>query len=199
MKKTPTIPLLFASSLLIAAGCSTHTVILLPEEDGTTGEVLVSSADGELLVDQPYGVARSTSGFKPSAAGTGKAASVEKAFADVLAAEPEAPETFRLYFDFAQAELTPEARTLLEEIRDRAKARRHVNFAVVGHTDRMGDAAVNANLAQSRAVRVARWLRDTGVPGELIEIDSHGENNPVIPTRDGVAEPKNRRVEITIR
>tara|TARA_A100001037_G_scaffold52196_1_gene44222 strand:+ start:1474 stop:1599 length:126 start_codon:yes stop_codon:yes gene_type:complete len=28
---------------------------------------------------------------------------------------------------------------------------------------------------------------------------SHGENNPLIPTADGVAQARNRRVAITIR
>jgi outer membrane protein OmpA-like peptidoglycan-associated protein len=33
----------------------------------------------------------------------------------------------------------------------------------------------------------------------LISTDSHGEDNLLVKTPDEVAEPKNRRVEVTIR
>jgi outer membrane protein OmpA-like peptidoglycan-associated protein len=38
-----------------------------------------------------------------------------------------------------------------------------------------------------------------GVDGKIIEVANHGKGNPLIPTPDGVAEPRNRRVEINIR
>jgi outer membrane protein OmpA-like peptidoglycan-associated protein len=35
-------------------------------------------------------------------------------------------------------------------------------------------------------------------PGSL-EITSHGEANLLVPTADNVSEPRNRRVEVTVR
>jgi outer membrane protein OmpA-like peptidoglycan-associated protein len=32
-----------------------------------------------------------------------------------------------------------------------------------------------------------------------IEVTSHGERNPLVQTPDNTAEPKNRRVEVTVR
>jgi outer membrane protein OmpA-like peptidoglycan-associated protein len=34
---------------------------------------------------------------------------------------------------------------------------------------------------------------------ENIVVESYGEEDPIIPTADGVAEPRNRRVELLIR
>jgi outer membrane protein OmpA-like peptidoglycan-associated protein len=33
----------------------------------------------------------------------------------------------------------------------------------------------------------------------MIEITSHGESDPLVQTPDGVREPRNRRVELSIR
>jgi outer membrane protein OmpA-like peptidoglycan-associated protein len=54
-------------------------------------------------------------------------------------------------------------------------------------------------LALERAQEVAQWLISEGVDANIIEISSHGEENPVVPTKDEVAEPKNRRVEVNVR
>jgi outer membrane protein OmpA-like peptidoglycan-associated protein len=37
------------------------------------------------------------------------------------------------------------------------------------------------------------------VDPSIIDITSHGKDNPLIPTGDQVAEPRNRRVEVTVR
>jgi len=46
---------------------------------------------------------------------------------------------------------------------------------------------------------VREALVAAGVPGNVIEIEYHGANNPLIATPRGVSEPRNRRVEVTIR
>jgi OmpA-OmpF porin, OOP family len=40
-------------------------------------------------------------------------------------------------------------------------------------------------------------VRDGVAPGE-ISIHGYGENNPLVPTAQGVREPQNRRVEIIL-
>jgi outer membrane protein OmpA-like peptidoglycan-associated protein len=54
-------------------------------------------------------------------------------------------------------------------------------------------------LALKRAESTRERLVEAGLELKRVEVSSHGENNPVIPTADNVAEPKNRRVEVTIR
>jgi len=38
-----------------------------------------------------------------------------------------------------------------------------------------------------------------GAAVEQISVDYQGEGDPLIPTADGVAEPRNRRVEVIVR
>jgi outer membrane protein OmpA-like peptidoglycan-associated protein len=54
-------------------------------------------------------------------------------------------------------------------------------------------------LSTERARHVRDQLVEKGVDAELISVTSHGEDNPLIPTPDEVAEPKNRRVEVVVR
>jgi len=37
------------------------------------------------------------------------------------------------------------------------------------------------------------------IAGDDMTITYHGEGNPLIPTADNVAEPRNRRVEVVVR
>jgi outer membrane protein OmpA-like peptidoglycan-associated protein len=84
---------------------------------------------------------------------------------------------------------------VLRTIRDRAP----VDISVVGHTDTLGENDYNDLLSRKRAKAVAAILTGNGVDSSIIEITSHGKNNPLVPTRDQVREPRNRRVEITVR
>ena len=72
-------------------------------------------------------------------------------------------------------------------------------LSVVGHTDRVGAADANARLSLQRAQSTLDRLTEAGLKHKRVEVDSHGENNPLVPTADNVAEPRNRRVEVTIR
>jgi len=80
-------------------------------------------------------------------------------------------------------------------IRDRAP----VDISVVGHTDTVGKDDYNSVLSLKRARAVASILRGKGVDPSVLDITSHGKRNPLVPTGDQVPEPRNRRVEITVR
>jgi OmpA-OmpF porin, OOP family len=70
---------------------------------------------------------------------------------------------------------------------------------VVGHTDRQGSLEYNDGLSLRRAERVRAQLVRIGIAGERIGVAGRGERAPLVPTEDGVAEPRNRRVEIIVR
>jgi outer membrane protein OmpA-like peptidoglycan-associated protein len=46
---------------------------------------------------------------------------------------------------------------------------------------------------------VAALLTAEGLNPSIFEIASHGKDNPLVPTGDQVPEPRNRRVEVTVR
>ncbi len=70
---------------------------------------------------------------------------------------------------------------------------------VAGHTDTVDTEAKNLTLGQDRANEVSSFLQKEGVPVEAISTESKGESDPVKPTKDGVAEPANRRVNVFFR
>jgi OOP family OmpA-OmpF porin len=70
---------------------------------------------------------------------------------------------------------------------------------VIGHTDTIGSKVNNVALGLRRAELIRRLLIDIGLGESLMKVTSHGEADLLVRTADGVAEPRNRRVEITVR
>ena len=65
-----------------------------------------------------------------------------------------------------------------------------------GHTDTSGSLSYNEDLASRRNNAVSNFLRRSGIPDEIITSRSFGEEEPRVPTADGVREAQNRRVEL---
>ena len=74
-----------------------------------------------------------------------------------------------------------------------------VEVVVIGHTDTVGTAENNVVLSAQRAKVVAERLQASGLKLSALTLESHGEKNPLVPTKDGKPEPRNRRVQVTIR
>jgi outer membrane protein OmpA-like peptidoglycan-associated protein len=71
---------------------------------------------------------------------------------------------------------------------------------VTGHTDTMGEEGSNFRLGQARADAVRDKLIDAGVPAGIIAANSAGEGGrQAVPTKDQVANAKNRRAEIRFK
>jgi outer membrane protein OmpA-like peptidoglycan-associated protein len=58
---------------------------------------------------------------------------------------------------------------------------------------------VNEALSLKRAQAVADLIQSKGLRVEELTVESHGERNLLVPTPDETPEPRNRRVEVTIR
>jgi OOP family OmpA-OmpF porin len=113
---------------------------------------------------------------------------------------PAAPDNYLVFFDFDKAELTADAMRILENVEaaaggDEAAVRR---ILAVGHADTSGSDAYNLRLSERRAEAVRAELAARNVKAESIVTDARGEKEPLVPTGDGVREPQNRRVEITL-
>ena len=72
------------------------------------------------------------------------------------------------------------------------------NLTVVGHADRSGPNGYNLRLSEARANAVAEMLQKS-VPEISVHVEYRGEQEPRVPTQDGVREIQNRRVEIQTR
>ena len=176
---------------------SRDNVVLLPEKDGRSTAVIVNNGGKQVTLDQPYAGARTgaadVQGYKSSPA------EVKSTFSAALAAQPPRPVSFQLYFVEGSDAFTEETRRTVEQIFAEIARRPAPEIAVVGHTDRVGNDQSNDALSLRRAELVRRELMGRGVAAENIQSSGRGEREPLVPTADGVSEPRNRRVEIIVR
>ena len=184
---------------LTSCGLPTNVVILLPDEDGAVGKAAVHEGGSTAQLDKPLAAVNAGSESSLGNVFTAQRPDVDGEFAGVLAATPRAPRVYLLYFLPGSTELDPRSRGDLAAASAAAKGTANVDISVVGHADATGSDAYNLTVSLKRAETVRDALVAAGLPGDLIEIDYHGANNPLVPTPRGVAELRNRRVEITIR
>jgi outer membrane protein OmpA-like peptidoglycan-associated protein len=184
-----------------AAPSSPPTMIaLLPDPDtGITGKIRVGNEFGALMVETPRAVTAVTATAAPGPLRTMDDAEVKQLFGAALDALPPAPKHFTLYFKFESDTLTDESSGKIPEVLESAKRLAVPEVVVIGHTDTMGDKKANVALGLKRAMAVRKVLVAAGVAPDLIQVSSHGEADLLIKTRDNTPEPRNRRVEISVR
>ena len=175
-------------------------VALLPDPDtGNVGRAIVSNASGTVELSTARASTLVVGSAAPAAVSTLGEEQVQQLFADAIGALPMPPRHFTLNFEFDSNELTVASRALLVDVLAAVKAMRVPEVEVIGHTDTVGTKLNNVALGLRRAELIRRMLIDIGLGESLIKVSSHGEADLLIPTADGVAEPRNRRVEITVR
>jgi len=197
--------------LLLVAACATppkppppppasrDVIVLLPDDQGKTGAIVVSSAGVERRLDRPGQTVTVEAGSPPGLPAVMPDREVRAIAGPALAALPKPPARFILYFEHDSVNLTPESQALLKKVLETIRDRSPVDVSVVGHTDTVGKKEYNYALSMKRARAVASILRGNGVDPSVLDITSHGKDNPLVPTGDQVPEPRNRRVEITVR
>jgi outer membrane protein OmpA-like peptidoglycan-associated protein len=173
-------------------------IVLLPGADGRVGALIVTHEGQQLTLDQPYATA-SVSQQGRLDAGRATAEEVQQRFGPALTALPARPVTFRLYFLGNSDELTPESKQEIPRLFSEIAGRPDAEVVVVGHTDRQGALEYNDALSLRRAERVRGDLASRGIPPDAIVVAGRGEREPLVATEDEVPEPRNRRVEITVR
>lgn len=109
----------------------------------------------------------------------------------------QAAEPSLVFFEFDSAVPTAAAMETVRFVTTNAANCGWSSFAVTGHTDRAGSDAYNDALAMRRAEAVADIMTQAGIGRAAMTVDARGEDQPRVPTEDGVRNPQNRRVEIT--
>jgi len=177
----------------------TDTVVLVEDPDGKVGRVVVSNDAGTQVLDAAntkVTLANRTSAPKPPQVVSAK--EIATVFGRALDAAPPPPEHFTLYFETGTSTLTAESQARLREIVTSFDNRRLARATITGHTDTVGNADRNYELALRRADAIKVVLVAAGLKSGSVSTRSHGEVDPVVPTADNVSEPENRRVEVTI-
>ena len=102
----------------------------------------------------------------------------------------EVPTTINFPFDSAQ--LTAEARAVLDQQANFMRQFPEVRFSVYGHTDLVGPDAYNRALGRRRAQAAVNYLSQRGISTDRLEaLVSFGEQQPLVPTE--TPEEANRR------
>jgi outer membrane protein OmpA-like peptidoglycan-associated protein len=178
-------------------GCRQAFVVVLPNPDGSTGAVTVDDGQNSIVLDSPYAAGEVSSGKVATA--TSDADEVQEVFGSALAAQPILPNHFQLYFVSDTDVLTPESGQRYRGVFDDIERRPVYQVEVIGHTDTLGDSAYNQELSRRRAAAIRDRLVGDGIDRQAISIAGRGELDLAVPTGSQVSEPRNRRVEITVR
>ena len=170
-------------------------VVLLENADGTTGRVVVQGNLGVVEVQR----ARQTASLDGAGAARVTPDDVGRETAAALQAAPPLPELFVLNFEIGSTRLTAESQALLQRVFGVINERPAPDVTLVGHTDTTGGAPANLRLSLRRAEAVQRMLAPVASRIVAVETQGRGETSLLVPTPDNTNEPRNRRVEITVR
>jgi outer membrane protein OmpA-like peptidoglycan-associated protein len=205
-RRTPVLMAMLVAAGLVSA-CAMRSggrpgdvlVVLMPDADtGTVGRVVVSNPGGSTELASAWASTRVSMTQAPQIRTMSESA-VKSQFGDVIATLPPPPRHFVLPFRFDSEELTDEGQRLVQEVLQTVKNYPVPDIVVTGHTDTTGSVQNNVELGMRRANVVRSMLVRTGLSTLMIDVRSHGEAELLVKTPDNVSEPRNRRVEITVR
>lgn len=194
--------------LCFLTGCGAHRakrdlIVLLPDPDGKGGVVTVTTKGGSQILDKPgYATEVEDLNKPPIAPQQVSEKEITDVFGPALLAQPDLAGRFILfilYFEYDTAKLTHESKDLLPEILRTIRSRKSNEVYVVGHTDLVGTEAYNLELSSRRANHIRDLLVSSGIKPGALFVSFYGKARPLVPTKNEVPEPRNRRVEVIVR
>lgn len=103
-----------------------------------------------------------------------------------------------IFFDTGKATLSPQSRVELEKAIDLMKVNPSMKIEVGGHTDNVGDDALNMKLSHDRAKSVREYLVNGGIAADRLQAKGYGELNPIATNDTDDGRKSNRRTEFVI-
>jgi len=186
-----------AAMLLAACAGPKETVVLLPNPGGQDTAVTVTQGTRQVVLAQPYAGARL--GPNGAEAFPSNAQQVRAQYGPALAAQPLPPAQFTLFFVEGKDEFTDESKRIVDSVFAEIAKRPIADVIVIGHTDTVGNDAANDALSRQRAEVVRAAFAARGLASDKVVTIGRGKRELAVSTGDGVAEPRNRRVEILVR
>jgi len=183
----------------LVAGCAApkETIVLLPNPAGMETAVTVTQGERQVVLAQPYAGARLSRGGAEAFASN--AQEVQVRYGAALAAQPLPPAQFTLFFIEGKDEFTDDSKRIVDSVFAEIAKRPVADVIVIGHTDTVGTDAANDLLSRQRADVVRAAFAARGLAADKVVAIGRGKRELAVPTGDGVAEPRNRRVEILVR
>ena len=192
----------------LLTGCGAHRakrdlIVLLPDPDDEGGAITVTTKGGSQIIDKPgYATEVEDPNKPPTAPKSVEEKEIKDVFGPALTAQPDPAGrfvSFILYFEHDTTKLTHESKNLLPEVLITIKTLKSKEVYVVGHTDLVGTEAYNIELSSRRANHVRNLLVSSGIKSSAFFVSYFGKARPLVPTKEEVPEPRNRRVEVIVR
>ena len=178
----------------------------------------VTSKGGTILLDKPYGNGyQTTLRFRKDAAEVWLSLNARTCSYELIVVEKQAMEQqvaldaqamassisntgsvaiYGIYFDTAKSDLKPESQPAIDEIVKLLTNNAALRVGIVGHTDMVGEAAMNLKLSSARAQSVIAALVQRGIAAHRLVPFGAGPWAPVASNKTDEGRAKNRRVEL---
>ena len=104
----------------------------------------------------------------------------------------------RVYFGYDSADLSNEAKQLLDKQSRFLRANSDLSFTIEGHCDERGTREYNLALGEQRATAVRDYLVIEGIDPDRLRVISYGKEKPAVIGANDMAWSKNRRAVTTI-
>jgi len=114
------------------------------------------------------------------------------------ALDAESLKAFKVNFDFASTKMTPGGEESVKNLATMLEQHPNARIRLEGHTDRVGDADINAPLSFKRAEAVKQKLVAAGIDQGRIETIGLREKRPVASNGTKEGRLENRRVEAVL-
>jgi outer membrane protein OmpA-like peptidoglycan-associated protein len=106
--------------------------------------------------------------------------------------------SYQIQFESGSAVIKPASYKELDEILKSAIVAEALKLGVYGHTDNVGNDALNNKLSEDRAYAVKSYLISKGISTERIESKGYGSSKPIADNGTSAGKAKNRRVQIVL-
>lgn len=103
-----------------------------------------------------------------------------------------------IQFDFGKATIRKESNKVLDDAIKVLKQYAELRIMVSGHTDNVGEPAMNTELSQARANSVKEYMVGKGIDTGRIETRGAGPNEPVADNATDKGRQENRRIEFKL-
>lgn len=107
--------------------------------------------------------------------------------------------TYEVFFDLGRANIGETSAEIIQQAALNARQPSVTSVNLTVHADNTGRDASGQTLSERRAAAVKAELVKDGVAADKIAYVSADASSQATATRDGVYEPQNRRIEITLK
>lgn len=103
-----------------------------------------------------------------------------------------------IFFDFNKYDLKPESRVELDKVIQLMNENPTMKIRIEGHTDNIGNAALNVKLAENRAKSVVDYLASKGIRTDRLSSRGYGAAKPITSNDTEEGRAQNRRTELKV-